>query len=108
MGSYRASSGRANSGRMRLTYSTGRTFPHHKRKLQVPPLRFAPVGMTRGGLRCLGDSRCLGNAIALPLSSRPERSAVEGPAVSVCGEETFLGERKTDRHANRIVVRCWS
>jgi hypothetical protein len=78
--------------------------------LQIPPLRYATVGMTRGEgwLRLLGlrDSkkpqvpplRCapVGMTILLrgqlqfrsilpaskELSSRPERSAVEGPAVS--------------------------
>ena len=48
-------------------------------KPQVPPLRFAPVGMTillRG--KVLRAEALAGKT---ELSSRPERSAVEGPAV---------------------------
>ena len=46
---------------------------------QVPPLRFAPVGMTilsRGQVFIAEAFAC-----TTDLSSRPERSAVEGPAV---------------------------
>jgi hypothetical protein len=53
-----------------------------EKKQQVPPLRYAPVGMTilLWCQRILHDEKhyFLANA----LSSRPERSAVEGPAVS--------------------------
>src|SRR5580704_158372 len=50
-------------------------------ELQVPPLRYAPVGMTRLRAEALpGQPLSLKNA-TLTLSSRPERSAVEGPAV---------------------------
>jgi hypothetical protein len=45
-------------------------------KLQVPPLRFAPVGMTRLGLRFSGNTSCLGNTSPLTLSSRPERTRI--------------------------------
>jgi hypothetical protein len=41
---------------------------------QVPPLRYAPVGMTI-------LFRCQDLALKTKLSSRPERSEVEGPAV---------------------------
>src|ERR1700722_12735140 len=51
-------------------------------KLQVPPLRFASVGMTRVGLRFLVDSSYRVEPAPLDLSSRPKRSVVEGPAVS--------------------------
>jgi hypothetical protein len=44
---------------------------------QVPPLRYAPVGMTNW-------FECWDAGIQTELSSRPERSAVEGPAVSFC------------------------
>jgi hypothetical protein len=44
-------------------------------KQQVPPLRYAPVGMTN-------LFRCQNFDLKINLSSRPERSAVEGPAVS--------------------------
>jgi hypothetical protein len=37
------------------------------RKLQAPPLRYAPVGMTRLVLRFLGDSSCRENATILNL-----------------------------------------
>src|ERR1700677_4968410 len=45
------------------------------KKQQVPPLRYAPVGMTLSvwGPTSLSEKE---------LSSRPERSVVEGPAVS--------------------------
>jgi hypothetical protein len=50
-------------------------------KLQVPPLRFAAVGMTRLGPVAQVDRRYhLENATST-LSSRPQRSGVEGPAV---------------------------
>ena len=50
------------------------------KKPQVPPLRFAPVGMTI--LLCPLQLQGEILALATELSSRPERSAVEGPAVS--------------------------
>jgi hypothetical protein len=52
-------------------------------KPQVPPLRFAPVGMT--SLSLVEDLRFVSEVEAQPftLSSRPERSEVEGPAVSL-------------------------
>ena len=46
-------------------------------KPQVPPLRYAPVGMTM--LRVVSKD---GSCSVTKLSSRPERSVVEGPAVS--------------------------
>ena len=50
----------------------------HPRKPQVPPLRYAPVGMTLqvGGWKFGTQTE---------VSSRPERSAVERPAVSYKG-----------------------
>jgi hypothetical protein len=50
------------------------------KKQQVPPLRYAPVGMTI----LLQGQVLLAEALAgtTELSSRPERSVVEGPAVS--------------------------
>jgi hypothetical protein len=82
-----------------------------EKKLQVPPLRFAPVGMTKDGVVTFIESCQIGWTEEKPqvpplrfapvgmtilfgyqhpgtqtnLSSRPERSVVEGPAVS-----TFL------------------
>ena len=64
-------------------------------ELQIPPLRFAPVGMTHlFGLGCEYLNICLGlgwwclnSCLGLDVdtqtevSSRPERSVVEGPAV---------------------------
>ena len=49
------------------------------KKPQVPPLRYAPVGMTIQ----LDNERYHSEIIdfSTKLSSRPERSAVEGPAV---------------------------
>jgi hypothetical protein len=60
-------------------------------ELQIPPLRFATVGITKGKFGFTDDS-CYWdvqipfsafhkNAPLSPLSSRPERSAVEGSAV---------------------------
>ena len=53
---------------------------------QVPPLRFAPVGMTI----LLRGQVFLAEALAVitELSSRPERSVVEGPAVLSAGTHT--------------------
>src|ERR1700733_10418191 len=53
-------------------------------KQQVPPLRFAPVGMTIL-LQQMAPRAVRRTAVNGPteLSSRPERSAVEGPAVSL-------------------------
>jgi hypothetical protein len=55
-------------------------------KPQVPPLRFAPVGMT---IPWRGQGSLAEALAGTPkLSSRPERSVVEGPAVSLahkCG-----------------------
>src|SRR5580658_5266598 len=50
-----------------------------RKKQQVPPLRYAPVGMTI----LLGNGHNHSEIIdfSTKLSSRPERSAVEGPAV---------------------------
>jgi hypothetical protein len=45
---------------------------------QVPPLRYAPVGMT---------IHQWGEGFTTELSSRPERSVVEGPAVFSVGSE---------------------
>jgi hypothetical protein len=50
-------------------------------KLQVPPLRYAPVGMTTLGAVVLSRQLLSFKNPTLNLSSRPERSAVEGPAV---------------------------
>jgi hypothetical protein len=47
-----------------------------EKKPQVPPLRYAPVGMTNW-------FECQDAGIQTELSSRPERSAVEGPAVAI-------------------------
>jgi hypothetical protein len=51
------------------------------KKPQVPPLRFAPVGMT---ILFAIENVCS----QAELSSRPERSVVEGPAVSFPGSHT--------------------
>jgi hypothetical protein len=51
-----------------------------EKKPQVPPLRFAPVGMTI--LLCPQELQREILDPAIELSSRPERSVVEGPAVS--------------------------
>jgi hypothetical protein len=53
---------------------------NREKKQQVPPLRFAPVGMTSS----ITGQVFLAEALAgtTELSSRPERSVVEGPAVS--------------------------
>ena len=58
---------------------------------QVPPLRYAPVGMTI----LLHGQVLLTEALAgtAELSSRPERSAVEGPAVSLPILTQNLGAR---------------
>jgi hypothetical protein len=48
-------------------------------KQQVPPLRYAPVGMTI--LLCPQELQREILDSATELSSRPERSVVEGPAV---------------------------
>src|ERR1700677_1893135 len=50
-------------------------------ELQVPPLRYAPVGMTRLAFDFIRGNICLCIATTINLSSRPERSVVEGPAV---------------------------
>ena len=55
---------------------------NRKRKPQVSPLRFAPVETTKllsSGPQSLGEESAVD---AATLSSRPERSAVERPAVS--------------------------
>src|ERR1700761_2675029 len=67
-----------------------------EKKPQVPPLRYAPVGMTilfRGARNSRRSSR--GH---IELSSRPERSVVEGPAVSFpLGIQSLLcGARDND------------
>jgi hypothetical protein len=80
-----------------------------EKKLQVPPLRYAPVGMTKGGAVTFIRSceigwtekkpqvpplryapvgmtnwfECQDAGIQTELSSRPERSVVEGPAVAI-------------------------
>jgi hypothetical protein len=64
------------------------------RKPQVPPLRYAPVGMTI----LLQGQAFLAEALAstTELSSRPERSVVEGPAVSLpILEATFRLSKST-------------
>ena len=62
-----------------------------REKQQVPPLRYAPVGMT---ILLQGNSLQIGGGMAVngakELSSRPERSAVEGPAVSLSVLTTVL------------------
>src|ERR1700678_1872592 len=52
---------------------------------------YAPVGMTRWGLRFLGDSSYFRNVPTLTLSSRPGRSGVEGPAVFPVLMQTLTG-----------------
>ena len=60
------------------------------KKQQVPPLRFAPVGMTillQGQVFFAEALAATTETLAATteLSSRPERSVVEGPAVSFPG-----------------------
>jgi hypothetical protein len=56
----------------------------NRKKQQVPPLRCAPVGMTNFLQETA--SKAVGRRVVngpTELSSRPERSVVEGPAVSL-------------------------
>jgi len=73
------------------------------KKPQVPPLRFAPVGMT---ILLQGQAfppKLLGKT---ELSSRPERSAVEGPAVSFPSTQTpSVPEEGTHLIAGSIPLR---
>src|ERR1700761_9495878 len=72
-----------------------RSVPKHFQKRvaepQVPPLRFAPVGMTI--LVCPQELRREIRHLASELSSRPERSVVEGPAV----QRPFSGNVSAER-----------
>jgi hypothetical protein len=72
---------------------------NREEKLQIPPLRYASVGMTKGrvALSFALDDRMDREELSVPianctptnepftLSSRPERSEVEGSAVSLLG-----------------------
>jgi hypothetical protein len=66
-----------------------------EKKQQVPPLRFAPVGMTIL-LQRSSISRWISfghNRIVIPTGA----NAVEGPAVSFLGHSYLCGRSKADR-----------
>ena len=83
------------------------------RKQQVPPLRYASVGMTI----LLQGQVLLAEALAgtAELSSRPKRSEVEGPAVSFpgsadddarhCQLQDLAGEKKVGRLLAALAVK---
>jgi hypothetical protein len=64
-------------------------------KQQVPPLRYAPVGMTIH-LKAINAQT--------ELSSRPERSVVEGPAVASAVSRIGWGHHPTLCHPDRSVA----